>query len=421
MGKNRKNSIICALLCVASVLTSGCSKDGFQVEERKKDTVDLKFTGYKVGRNKVEEIEQILNAYMDEHKDTVIVYEGIDEDYVEVMTNRIENGLTEDLFMISDQALTTYAQNGWCGTKVMDLSDKKFLQRFSPMVKNLFTVDEKIMAVPMCMSVTGLMVNMDVLKDCGITRVPQTYDEWVADMRTVKEHGYTPMVNYQGNAASFNFLIAARSSASYIERGGAYEGAQTRIYEKGIRDIYALMDEGLIDRDQAAGETEARSYQRVLGEQFAAGGVAFAVVPSWGITSFLDGDPEFDYCLAGLPVGESGPIVNVRASLLVAVNNEGENKEQAEEFLDFMMQPEHIEGYASVQNGLSPLAESVPSDEIYMDISALIEAERFISDTDSRIPFNLVKRLNLVSEQMIQSVPVDKIMEDFENGTADAS
>ena len=66
------------------------------------------------------------------------------------------------------------------------------------------------------------------------------------------------------------------------------EGARTvsegltaeEVYAGGIRDVYALVENGLIDREQMSGETDARSYRKVLGEQFAGGGVAFAVAPS---------------------------------------------------------------------------------------------------------------------------------------------
>lgn len=372
--------VFCLIFCLLFILLSGCKNNSFQLAEHEEKRTYLRFAGYKVGKNKVEEIEKILNAYMDQNKETVIVYEGIADNYVEVMTNRIENGSTDDLFMISDQALTSYAQKGWYGTKIEILSDKDFVQRYSPMVRDLFTVDDMIAAVPMCMSVTGMMANMEVLRACGISDMPQTYEQWVETMRIVKANGYTPMANYQGNALSLNFMIAARSIAPYIEQGKSFEGmTASQVYEKGIRDIYALLDEGLIDREQMLNATEARAYQTVLGEQFAAGGIAFAVMPRWCITSFLAGEPNFDYQFGGLPMGDEGSLVNVRASLLVGINSEGENKEEAEEFLDYMMKPEHIEEYAEAQNGLSPLAGAKTENVLYTDILKLIETEKFFS------------------------------------------
>lgn len=411
---------LCLILCLSLVLLAGCGRDGFEMEERGEEKVYLRFAGYKVGENKVEEIERILNAYMETHKNTVIVYEGIEDNYVEVMTNRIENGPADDLFMISDQVLTTYGKKGWYGTKIEDLSGKEFLQRYSPMVRELFMVDGRVGAAPMCMSVTGMMANMEVLRACGIEDAPQTYSQWVEALRAVKAGGYTPMVNYMGNASSLGFLIGSRSMAPYVEQGVSFEGmTAAQVFGKGLRDIQALLAEGLIDPAQALAETEARSYRRVLGEQFAAGGVAFAVVPSWCITSFLEGEPDFEYRFTGLPVGDEGPLVNVRASLLVGINSEGENKAAAEEFLDYMMQPEHIEKYAAAQNGLSPLAGAKTDNVLYRDILSLIEGERFVSDMDPRIPFNLLRRLNYATEQILREEPIEQILADFDRGVAE--
>lgn len=92
----------------------------------------------------MEEIDGILNRYMEQNEDVVIVYEGLGDNFVDILTNRLENGYADDLFMISDQALTTYETRGWYGTLIADLSGEKFVQRYNPIIQQLITVDGKI-------------------------------------------------------------------------------------------------------------------------------------------------------------------------------------------------------------------------------------------------------------------------------------
>ena len=187
---------VCALMAVLlALLPAGCREKGVQVVDGAGETVNLRFLGFKVGADKVEEIDGILNRYMEQNEDVVIVYEGLGDDFVDILTNRLENGYADDLFMISDQALTTYETRGWYGTLIADLSGEDFVQRYSPIIQQLITVDGKISAVPMCLSVVGMLGNMDVLRACGIGEMPRTFDEWVRDMEIVRDHGYTPMVN----------------------------------------------------------------------------------------------------------------------------------------------------------------------------------------------------------------------------------
>ena len=180
--------LLLAMFLIAVMLAAGCGSSGIQIVGQKADTVNLRFIGYKVGKSKVEEIDTILNRYMEENEDVVIVYEGIAEHYVDIMSDRLQSGRAGDLFMIGDQAVSTYAANGWYGTKIADLSGEEFVRQYSPMIRKMITLDGQVPAVPMCLSTVGMLGNMDVLSACGIDRMPDTFNEWVRDMETVQEY-----------------------------------------------------------------------------------------------------------------------------------------------------------------------------------------------------------------------------------------
>lgn len=113
-------------------------------------------------------------------------------------------------------------------------------------------------------------------------------------------------------------------------------------------------------------------------------------------------------------MGDDGALTCVRASAMVAVNNEGEHKEEAMAFLDFLMQPEHVEDYAFAQNGLSPLANAKTVDPLFAQQITQIEEGRIFSDTDAHIPFNLLKSLNGASVQLAEGDSLEHILNDFD-------
>lgn len=411
-------------MILAATLTarifSGCSgQDQVIIREPEKEKIHLSFLGFKTGADKVKEMEDLLNQYMDLHPEVIITYEGVVDDYNQVLRSRIETGHADDIFMIHPSDLVTLEAEGWVGTKICDLTDENFITRYNDVVKKLITVNGKVFGAPLCMSVIGLAGNMDLLRECGIEKMPETYGEWIEIMRAVKEKGYEPLAGYLGADASPMFLMAGRSIAPYVLGEEQLTGEETAalVFAKGILDISSLMDEGYIDRQVLLENQESRSYKEVLAEDFAKGHTAFAVLPSWGIGAFLSGTPEFEYELGGLPLGDTGSVAMVRASIPVSVNMQSPNREEALKFLDFLMHAEHIEAYAAGQQSLSPLAGAQSNDETYKELLSLIGEGKALSDTNPEIPFNLVSMLNDISNQLANGQPVEEVLEVLNNAS----
>lgn len=390
-------SLCLAIVCCGAVLSGCASKPNLQLVAEKKAPVRLTFFGFKTGATKVEEIERILNAYMAQHPNVVITYEGISNDYVDILTQRLQSNNADDIFMISPSAFSTYAERGWIGSKIVDLSDRDFIRRFNPHMQRLITINGQIPGAPLCMSVVGLMANMDLLRACGIDEVPQTYSDWIASMETIRAQGRMPLLSYLGNDASPMFLAAGRAFAPSLRPGASSQVPDKANFYAGLSDIAQLMRAGLIDRAQLLEATDSRSYQKVLGGAFAAGKAAYAIVPSWGLNAFLSAKPAFSYRYCGLPLTEDGPIAAIRASVPVGVNNESPHKEEALAFLEFLMRPEHIETYAADQYSLSPLRGAHTANPLFSELLQLAEANKTFSDADPRISFNVPEALNHAS------------------------
>lgn len=408
-------SVIVVCIMTAGMLAGCSSTQDVAIQTMHEEKIQLSFLGFKTGPTKIEEMETLLNAYMDLHPEVVITYEGISENYSEIMKNRIESGYADDIFMIHPSDFSTIEANGWIGSKIYDLSNEPFINRYNDITKKLITVNGKISGAPMCMSVIGLAANMDILNKCGVDKIPETYSEWLESMKIIKANGYVPMADYLGNDASPMFLMAARSIAPYTLNEVNIRESDTaeRIFSKGIYDIAELMDSGFISREQLLANQDKRAYQTVLKDQFAKGESAYAVFPSWGIESFLAGSPDFEFKLTGLPLGDTGSVAMIRASVPVGINNESPNKEEALKFLDFMMHGENIESYAAGQYSVSPLKDADTKDEMFAQLLLLIEDGKALADTNPDIPFNLVESLNTSTLELAQGKTPEEVVDRF--------
>lgn len=197
---------------------------------------------------------------------------------------------------------------------------ESLLIRYNDSVKRLITVNDKVFAVPMCMSVIGLVGNMDVLKKCGVNQMPETYGQWLDSMEKVKKKGCVPMVNYLSSDTSTGFLMAGRSVAPYVlgeKKQNSNDTAET-VFKKGIYDLSHLIDTGYIDREQLLAKQDGEAYANVLGKVFAKGEAAYAILPSWGMISFLE-DILMNLVKAGQVVADTDP--RIPFNLVKALRN----------------------------------------------------------------------------------------------------
>lgn len=366
--------------------------------------VYLTFYGFKSGAQKVQEIEEILYAFMNQNPEVVIAYEGDEsQQYLPALLKRFEGDHGDDIFMLNPSAMDSFARRGWIGTKVVDLQDLPLINKYSPLMKKWIQVDGKIPAVPLNMAVIGLLVNMDILRQCGIESAPRTYGAWLESMKKVKEKGYAPLVNYTGNDDSLMFFVVSRAFARmfYKEVPEPAEWTPESLFREALADA----KNDILPLDGPTYD----SYKQALKDFAAKGDAAFVIAPSWSLTYFHAGNPAFSYCYAGLPFSDKGPIVNARASIPVGINAESPHKNEALRFLEFMTHPRYIGKYSAAQNALSPLAGATNADNLYKPLIELINEGTVFSDSSPEIPFNAVTTLNALTRELAAGKDVDAL------------
>lgn len=365
----------------------------------------LTFYGFKSGAKKIHEIEEILDAFMDQNPEVVIAYEGdSSETYLPALMKRFESGHGDDVFMLNPSAMVSFASRGWIDSKVVDLQDLPLINKYSPLMRKWIRVDGKIPALPMNMAVVGMLVNMDILRQCGIDSPPRTYASWLESMKKVKGKGYTPLLHYTGNDDSLMFFVASRAFAQHIY-GEVPEPAEWTAKN--------LFREALLDAKNdllPLGGPVYDSYKQAIKDFAAKGDTAFVIAPSWSLTYFHTGHPTFSYCYVGLPFSDKGPVVDARASIPVGINAESPHKDVALRFLEFLMQPQYIEKYSAAQNALSPLDGAATDDNLYKTLIQLINEGKVFSDSTPEIPFDAVNALNQITRELSAGKDVDALL-----------
>lgn len=366
---------------------SGCStsknivvKSGGEVSA---DT-RLTFFGFKYESLNVAAIEDILRAYMDEHPEVSLSYEGIKgRDYYDALEKRLASGNGDDLFMVDHDAALAFKEEGY----LADLSKLPTIPTFSALALGQMRADGPILYVPTSISAFGLYCNTDLLAAHGLA-APRTLGEFERACDLFVAEGIVPIV--ANNDIAFKTLLIARGMAEVYAAGdadariaalGADPAALAAQLRPGIELAERFVARGYVD---AARALEMEKTADDL-DQFALGQNPFMLTGAWASVRVHDKAPDLAYEVHPYPVLDDGPVLVVNVDTRVSVNANGAHVEEAERFAAFLTQPAAIEGFANSQCSFSPLeGNAAPEDPSVAPLAGAF-AQRVVVGSDDNI------------------------------------
>ena len=298
-----------------------------------------------------------------------MVYEGISNagGYQDVLTARLASGQGDDVFFANPNYLAQLQEAGY----TEDLSDMPVVGNYSPLVKDLLTIHDTIPGLGMEVAVFGLFSNMDVLKEVGIEKAPETYDEFLADCEILKNAGKTPIVAGAKDgtgvailslAKSFDPVYQAADKADQIAKMNTGELGLGDVMKPGFELVQDLIAKGYLDGSKAlvyaAGQDDIA--------EFAKGEVGFMPGGSWFIAGIQAANPDMNMVLGAIPVMDKDCPILINAGVRVCINSASEKKEAARKFVEFFTSTDSMNAYVASQNSFNPCTngKSMESDVI---------------------------------------------------------
>ncbi|MEK4909482.1 extracellular solute-binding protein [Niallia circulans] len=209
--------------------------------------------------------------------------------------------------------------------------------------------------IPIAVNTTGVLVNMKVFNDAGITEFPKTPEEFLAALGKIKELNpdITPLyTNYASNWAMSNWDFVRESAAGDPNFTNELTTDKTPFDDgKPMNTIYKLLydsvKEGYTEADPTTTDWEQSK------QDLADGKVAAMVLGSWAIEQVqaLAENPE-DIQFAAFPTTHDGKqYTAIGGDYNIGINVNSEHKEAARTFLDWFVDESN---YAADTGGISP-------------------------------------------------------------------
>ncbi|MEJ1088155.1 extracellular solute-binding protein [Microbacterium sp. Mu-80] len=323
-------------LVVAAVVLSGCSGAGDGGGEV---TLELQ-SAMAEDSPRFESLSTLAKAYEDENPGVTIDVVPMGQDYEGDMKVRMASGDLPDIWATHGWSLLRYSEF------LEPLQGQPWADELNPVLDTTMKNDEgEFFALPLTTDVAGILYNKTVLDDLGIDPASLgDIEAFDAALAAAKDAGIVPISSsgkddwFAGNVADW------LASGSYDEAESA-ELADGDFVESGFEAMYSTIDEwaeaGYFNPDFSAATSD--DIASALGQ----GTTAFVMIQNNLVLSALQFVPDAQLGFIPVPAinGDSEYLIGGEGVALGAWRD-GENKEQALDFLAFLAEPENIGQFA---------------------------------------------------------------------------
>ncbi|HZG83373.1 ABC transporter substrate-binding protein [Paenibacillus sp.] len=264
------------------------------------------------------------------------------KDYVEKLKSMMFAGTAPDIvFQCYENKMDLVN-----GNYLVDLTGQPFIEGLSEFNRATYTVDGKIYSFGPTTWVGGLIYNVDMFEEAGITAEPQTWEQFLDVLAKLKAHGVKPLIG-NVNDAAVNIVTPLYANETLSQDAAFDEKLMSgeKTFAEGWTKPLQMFYEGLVQPGYLTGDMLPLQSDQVLNE-FINGNVAIIQGGTWTIKDLRKKSPEMNVKMMPVPGESAGTATYFGASdASLAINSKSKNKEIAMKFLEFVASPKGLELY----------------------------------------------------------------------------
>lgn len=310
-----------------------------------------------------DQLIELANLYMEEHPDVELVAESMDSgEYYTILKTRFAGGEGPEIF---NNGGATQLES-W-KEYLEDLSDQPWVADMGEMTKANITSEGKVYGLPLYLESFGFMYNLGLFEKAGITELPDTISELREVCEKLQAAGITPFVHAFSDFYSVgNFLIPAgiaHTGDPYAFMQALSDGEATFQDTPCFQDWLDLVD---LMMEFAMPGSLTRDFSSEVAA-FANEEAAMLLTTNVVQLSASQINPNIVVGMLPMPINDNPDEGNenlfIDVSTYWVINNESPAKEEAKEFLNWLVTSETGQHYLSDVFQFVPGLTSVPVSE----------------------------------------------------------
>ncbi|ETT35367.1 extracellular solute-binding protein [Paenibacillus sp. FSL R5-192] len=387
--------LLCGMMAVLlSSCTSGDSVNGKVQIEFFQNKPEAKTT-----------FDELIKTFNAKHDDIQVTQVNPPDAETVLKTRVVKNDIPDIMAMGATDTYSILAQSDI----FTDLTDSSLLQTIDPnyiqMLKDLTGMDE-VTGIPYATNANGIMYNKTLFKEMGLD-VPKTWDELIATSQKIKDAGEIPFYfTYKDDwqtSLPFNALASNLVGIDFYQERRDNKVTFKEKYHEVAEKQLELMKYGHSDNFGKAYSDGNRAF---------ANGEAFMYIQgTWAISEIRKANPNVDIGFFPFPTGNDASEIKLVNGIdsLFTIAEDTPNREQAETFIAFLLEPENIGRYIDEQTLFSAVEGVKQDDPAVQELMPYIEQGKVIDFPDHYIPAAV--QLNSIVQSFLQNQNIDNYLD----------
>jgi len=257
------------------------------------------------------------------------------DQYRDSLTTQAQGGSPPDVAQIATSWMPALADAGVLDDWEAGGYSKDLLGQMEPALRDGARYKGVLTGLSYGSSARAVFYNLDPWSKAGVTTTPATWDEFLADLRKVKQAGAKIPFYYEGKgqeamAAWFNYV--------YFSYGGELTDSSGKLAidkdkcVQGLTIWDTMNKEGLFEPNVTAGDFTAQTKSMVSGDASA------TITGPWLIPSYASDGPNTKYGTFQIPTGTTQATVGVTDAYVMFKDTK--NKDAAIAFTEYLMDPD---------------------------------------------------------------------------------
>ncbi|WP_440131344.1 ABC transporter substrate-binding protein [Paenibacillus xylanexedens] len=349
--------------------------------------------------------DELIQTFNAAHADIQVTQVNPPDAETVLKTRVVKNDIPDIMAMGATDTYSTLAQSDI----FTDLTDSSLLKTIDPnyiqMLKDVTGMDE-VTGIPYATNANGIMYNKTLFDEMGLD-VPKTWDELIATAQQIKDAGKIPFYfTYKDDwqtSLPFNALGSNLAGIDFYQQRRDNQVTFKEKYREVAEKQLELMKYGHSDNFGKAYSDGNRAF---------ANGEAFMYIQgTWAIPEIRKANPNVDIGFFPFPTGNDTSQIKLVNGIdsLFTIAADTPNREQAEEFIAFLLEPDNIGRYIDEQTLFSAVEGVKQDDPAVQELMPYIEQGKVIDFADHYIPAAV--QLNSIVQSFLQNQNIDNYLD----------
>ncbi|WP_128103986.1 ABC transporter substrate-binding protein [Paenibacillus sp. DCT19] len=349
--------------------------------------------------------DELIQTFNAAHADIQVTQVNPPDAETVLKTRVVKNDIPDIMAMGATDTYSTLAQSDI----FTDLTDSSLLKTIDPnyiqMLKDVTGMDE-VTGIPYATNANGIMYNKTLFNEMGLD-VPKTWDELIATAQQIKDAGKIPFYfTYKDDwqtSLPFNALGSNLAGIDFYQQRRDNQVTFKEKYREVAEKQLELMKYGHSDNFGKAYSDGNRAF---------ANGEAFMYIQgTWAIPEIRKANPDVKIGFFPFPTGNDASQIKLVNGIdsLFTIAADTPNREQAEEFIAFLLEPDNIGRYIDEQTLFSAVEGVKQDDPAVQELMPYIEQGKVIDFADHYIPAAV--QLNSIVQSFLQNQNIDNYLD----------